>query len=401
MNFHLLWTLLIAGFLGYLLGCLSPAYFLGRWLKGFDIREHGTKNAGTVNTFHVLGLFPAVITALIDVSKGLVAMVIGQAITGSLFGGFIAAAAAILGHVLPFYLGFRGGQGVATSTGLMLYFLGQFYIARTLPLLSLAFLASAVIIFAWISRQGEFVGTFVLPALFFLLLIFAPLSAPKIFLLLIIVYIFGVNLFNIWKQGLWRPANFAEKGLIGWRLYLRPLAFLLVILSFKLEKKVALTLIGVLTLFFLLPDLLRLTSGRINRFFFIQVRQIYRQKEWRKFSSITLFLLSFFLTMLLFDLNIAAPAVSFLVFGDFFSKIYGLKFGRIPLFEKTLEGSLAHLAACLMSGYLLHPFLQVALPVILLGALVATITEVLPWGVDDNLSVSLLSGSVMHVALFF
>ncbi len=55
---------------GYLFGSLNPAYFLGRLLKGIDIRKHGTGNAGTTNVKKVLGVGPAVMTGLFDLSKG-------------------------------------------------------------------------------------------------------------------------------------------------------------------------------------------------------------------------------------------------------------------------------------------------------------------------------------------
>jgi|Deesub1362B_J571_1020462.scaffolds.fasta_scaffold03215_5 glycerol-3-phosphate acyltransferase PlsY len=101
---------------GYILGSLSPAYFLGRLLKNIDIRHYGDSNAGTVNTYRVLGFWPAAITAAVDVSKGLGAYFLASGVFGlhppvSL----LAPAAAIAGHVAPFYLKFRGGQGVATA----------------------------------------------------------------------------------------------------------------------------------------------------------------------------------------------------------------------------------------------------------------------------------------------
>ncbi len=60
--------------LGYLIGSLSPSYFLGKVLYSVDIRELGTKNAGTVNAYKVLGLGPAIMTIVFDLSKGLLVM---------------------------------------------------------------------------------------------------------------------------------------------------------------------------------------------------------------------------------------------------------------------------------------------------------------------------------------
>ena len=62
----MLWLLCLPA--GYLLGSVSPSYILGKIIKGIDIREHGTKNAGTVNAYRLLGLWPAVLTAVYDLS---------------------------------------------------------------------------------------------------------------------------------------------------------------------------------------------------------------------------------------------------------------------------------------------------------------------------------------------
>jgi len=67
-------TSLLALLIGYLLGSISPAFILGKVLKGIDIRQHGTKNAGTTNVKKVLGLGPAIFTAIYDLSKGLLAI---------------------------------------------------------------------------------------------------------------------------------------------------------------------------------------------------------------------------------------------------------------------------------------------------------------------------------------
>jgi len=188
---------------------------------------------------------------------------------------------------------------------------------------------------------------------------------------------------------------------INWRLYLRPLAILLVIYYFKTDEREALTLIGSIVLFFLLLDLIRLFSKKVNVFFFLKVKEFYKQKEYKRFSSITIFLFAYFLTILLFEKNIAILAGSFLTFGDFFSKFFGIYFGRTRIFEKTLEGSLAHFNACLLSGYIFLHFIPFSFPIFLLGALIASISEALPLGINDNFSVALLSASTMYVFRLF
>lgn len=386
---------------GYLLGSISPAYILGRALKGIDIRQHGDHNAGTVNTYRILGLWPAVITASFDLAKGLLAMYFCWLAGGSAALVHLTGVAAIVGHVFPFYLGFRGGQGVATATAMMIYYLTNFYLKGWFPPHSLILLVFCVISFSYITRKGEFVGLIILPLLAIFALIFLPAVQPLIFLLSLIAYILVINIINLRRQKALSSFSFKEKDVIGWRLYLRPLAFILVIYYIFTDRPRALTAVGAIALFFLALDLSRLILARVNLFFFQKMKNFYRTKEQKKFSSITNFLFALFLTILIFEKNIAIFASSFLTFGDFFAKIFGLRFGRHRVFNKTVEGSLAHFNACLISGYILNHYLALSFPVYLAGAAAASIFELLPLGVDDNFSVSVLSASVMSLFRVF
>jgi glycerol-3-phosphate acyltransferase PlsY len=386
---------------GYLIGTISPSYILGKLLKKIDIREYGTRNAGTMNTYKTLGLGPAIITALFDVSKGLLAMYISHLLGASPLCIHLSGFAAILGHAFPFYLKFRGGQGVATATAILIYYLILFYAKAWLPFDSLLFLAICVFTFIYIGKIGEIVGMVALPILAIFLVVLSPFSLYLFFILTIIAYILFINILNIRNLKLLKAPSAKKKEEISWRLYLRPLAVLLIIYYMKTDEKRALTLIGSIVLFFLLLDLARLFSKKINIFFFNKVKEFYKQKEYKRFSSITIFLFAFFLTVLLFQKNIAILSVSFLTFGDFFSKFFGLNFGRTRIFEKSLEGSLAHFNACLLSGYIFLHFVPFSFPIYLLGALIASVSEVLPLGINDNFSVALLSASTMYVFLLF
>ncbi len=391
-------TLLIAG---YLLGSVSPAYFLGRLLKGIDIREHGDGNAGTVNTYRVLGLLPAVITATFDLGKGLLAMQLCRLAGGSEMMTHLTGLAAIAGHVFPFYLRFRGGQGVATATAMMMYYLASFYLRGWFPPDSLLLLTFCVISFSFITRKGEFVGLVILPLLGIFSLMFVPEIRSLFYILSLIIYILSINLLNLKRQKPLSWQAFQEKNIIGWRLFLRPLAFILPVFYFLTDKPRALTAVGAIALFFLALDLARLLSSRVNLIFFQKVKNVYRWREQKKFSSITIFLMAMFLTILLFERNLAILACSFLTFGDFAGKIFGVAFGRHRLFQKTIEGSLAHFNACLISAYILSHFLGTSPPVWIAGSAASSIFELLPLGVDDNFTVALLSASVMSLFQVF
>lgn len=389
-------------FLGYAVGSISPAYFLGKLIYNIDIREKGTGNAGTVNTFKVLGLAPAIGTALFDLAKGLLVMHLAYQLGASPLVIHLTGCAAIAGHVFPFYLNFRGGQGVATATAILLYYLGLFLSRGWLPWESLLYLGAAVISLSYITRKGELVGSTILPLLGISILILSPTNEYKFYLLSVIIYITFIDLLNINQHHLLpRPREKRKQQEINWRLFLRPAALVLVIHYYHSTRPTSLVLVGSITLFFLILDISRLFIKNVNIFFFNQIRELYKSKEYNTFSSITLFLLGIFLSFLFFEKDIALLAVTYLIFGDFFSKFFGIHFGRTKIFDKTLEGSLAHLTACFLAAWLVAHYLEFSMPVALLGALVATLVELLPLRVNDNFSVPLLSAAVMTVFRVF
>ena len=112
--------ILLAVLIGYLLGCIQSAYILGRLAGNRDIREHGSGNAGASNITATLGLPFGVVVGLIDVLKGFFAVLVVKWIfPGDPDLAYLAGLMAILGHIFPFYLKFRGGKGVATLVGMM------------------------------------------------------------------------------------------------------------------------------------------------------------------------------------------------------------------------------------------------------------------------------------------
>ena len=111
--------------IGYICGLFQTGYIYGR-MNGIDIRNYGSGNAGTTNTLRTLGAKAGAITFLGDCFKCLIAVLIAKAIFGKMHPeltmvyGMYAAAGAILGHNFPFYLKFKGGKGIATTSGVML-----------------------------------------------------------------------------------------------------------------------------------------------------------------------------------------------------------------------------------------------------------------------------------------
>jgi glycerol-3-phosphate acyltransferase PlsY len=116
MSFQVLLSLLI----GYLFGCIQSAYLLGKWVGKIDIRDHGSGNAGASNITSTLGLKFGLVVGLVDILKGFFAVkVVMWIYPNNPNIAYFAGLMAIIGHMFPFYMKFRGGKGVATLVGMM------------------------------------------------------------------------------------------------------------------------------------------------------------------------------------------------------------------------------------------------------------------------------------------
>ena len=106
--------------IGYLLGALNPAHFLSK-RKGVDLRKEGTGNLGTTNTMLVMGKAHAVAVLLLDMGKAFLSAKIAKWLFPKLMvAGLLAALGAILGHIYPYHMHFRGGKGLACFGGMVL-----------------------------------------------------------------------------------------------------------------------------------------------------------------------------------------------------------------------------------------------------------------------------------------
>ena len=107
---------------GYLLGTISPSALIAR-IKGVDLRQSGTKNLGATNAMLSFGKSAGLFVMLFDIGKAYLAFRLAQIVfPQNSLAGLIAGSAAVLGHIFPFYLGFRGGKGFASLGGLILAF---------------------------------------------------------------------------------------------------------------------------------------------------------------------------------------------------------------------------------------------------------------------------------------
>lgn len=123
-------TALVTVIAAYLIGSISFAVIFAKSFLKKDVRELGSGNAGATNVMRNAGFLPGLLTFVCDALKGFAAAYMGKAIfdyvhtqTGSewsyaIYGAYLCGAACMLGHILPFFFGFKGGKGVATSVGI-------------------------------------------------------------------------------------------------------------------------------------------------------------------------------------------------------------------------------------------------------------------------------------------
>lgn len=122
----MLLSITVIAILSYLLGSVPFSIIVSRIWKGIDIRDYGSKNAGFTNVYRVVGPLPAVIVLVLDIAKGIVAVLLiarifsDSAYLSSIDLKLIAGLFVILGHVFPVFAGFRGGKGIAVGLGALL-----------------------------------------------------------------------------------------------------------------------------------------------------------------------------------------------------------------------------------------------------------------------------------------
>ena len=114
--------LIITAIISYLIGSVNFSILLSRIISGEDIRKSGSGNAGATNMLRTYGKKMGVITLLLDVLKGVIAILVCRLVfpqTAQVL-AYVAGVFVALGHNFPLYFGFKGGKGVATSLGVIL-----------------------------------------------------------------------------------------------------------------------------------------------------------------------------------------------------------------------------------------------------------------------------------------
>jgi glycerol-3-phosphate acyltransferase PlsY len=150
--------------LSYLIGAIPFGLLLSRG-RGINIREQGSKNIGATNVSRLLGKKLGLLTFLLDCAKGYVPMLLAGLLLGDSPNSHaviaLCGAAAVVGHMFPVYLGFKGGKGVATGLGVFLY------LAPLAVILSILVFVATVAATGFVSLGSLLGSAVVLPCVYF------------------------------------------------------------------------------------------------------------------------------------------------------------------------------------------------------------------------------------------
>lgn len=142
--------------IAYLLGNISGGMIFGKLLFNKDIRDYGSKNAGTTNALRVFGIKAGALTFIVDVLKSLLACFIGMKLLG-LSGILLAGIFVVIGHNWPIFLNFKGGKGIASSFGFIMF------LDYKIAIVAIIIFIIIVILTKYISLGSMLTTTLVLP----------------------------------------------------------------------------------------------------------------------------------------------------------------------------------------------------------------------------------------------
>ncbi len=174
----------------------------------------------------------------------------------------------------------------------------------------------------------------------------------------------------------------------------------LLFLYYVLGRERALLIYAALFIVVLAFDFLRIRLPGVNQFIMTRFGSFIRASEEHKLTGTSPYVLGIGLTLFLYRTDIATAAVCFLAFGDVAATAIGERYGRTKIGNKSVEGTLAFIAASLIIGFILTRIgMSVSTGVLLAGAVVAAGVELLPLPLNDNLVIPLASGGAMMLLI--
>lgn len=146
---------------GYLIGTIPFALLVARWVAGTDVRYAGSGNPGAANVFRTTGRSTGLTVMALDISKGCAAVVVAGSLGADEATRAATGVAAVIGHIYPVWLRFRGGKGVATACGVF----------SVLTPLATALAVLVFVIVVWATRYvslGSMIASLTLPSMAYL-----------------------------------------------------------------------------------------------------------------------------------------------------------------------------------------------------------------------------------------
>ena len=155
--------------IAYLLGSIPTGLWIGKFFYHVNLREHGSGNTGTTNTFRVLGPKAGTVTFIIDMLKGTVATLLPHILGVAAVSPILIGLFAIIGHTFPIFAKFKGGKAVATSAGVLLGFAPMFLLYLLIIFVGTLYLFSMISLSSVVAAAVAVVSVLIFPAFGFLL----------------------------------------------------------------------------------------------------------------------------------------------------------------------------------------------------------------------------------------
>ncbi len=202
------YKVILALVLSYLIGSFQSSYWMCKIFKHIDIREHGSGNPGATNVMRVCGFKFGLLVLFMDAVKGALAVLMVKY-------GFhcddvaiqlLAGLASVLGHNFPFYLGFKGGKGVAATLGIVLVINWKVFLLAGVPAL-IALLSTRIMSIASLNFGTMIVIAF---AVFYF-------SSGNLMFILLAAVCYPLMMFYRHRQNIRRLINKEEKPLWEWK----------------------------------------------------------------------------------------------------------------------------------------------------------------------------------------
>ncbi|NIA23319.1 MAG: hypothetical protein GWP03_04070 [Proteobacteria bacterium] len=362
----------------YLIGTISPGFFITKFYKHIDIRKFGARYTGAANVYRIAGFLPAILTGFIDFAKGVIAISLSflfwDYVTPNQYNSYfllVAAVLTIIGHIFPFYLSFKGGRGAATSYGVLFVSLIMLVYAGY-PLAPILWLVFYTLILFFILHSFSFSGfmidiaAFIIFTLFYLQTVSFKQSlmvSPRILFYILQLSLGAIILSSVYTYSKRRSLGIKLKNhndpLLRYRIAFYFYALLIPFLSFIHDKIISVPILGasIIVLIFLL-----IKNGNNKRVIEFLKAALY--------FTLALFILCLFLK----SKYILVISLSFsigYILSDLVNRYTGITylFGR----KRSLEAAVAFFAFFLLTAIAINATLNLPMIILVADSLISAI----------------------------